>query len=150
MPDQPMVETTVASDTAATRHEFYERIKEQSLAPLWEVMKGLVPPQPRPTPQPHIWRYDAVRPFLMEAGRLVTAEEAERRVLVLENPAFAGKSRATATLYAGIQLVMPGEVAPAHRHTASALRFVLESGGGFTAVGGERTTMRTGDFVITP
>lgn len=148
MPDQPISES--ASDTAARRQEFYGRIDTQHLAPLWEVMKGLVPPEPRPTPQAHLWRYDEVRPVLMEAGRLLTADEAERRVLVLENPAFRSKSRATATLYAGIQLVLPGEVAPAHRHTASALRFVLESSGGFTAVGGERTTMRTGDFVITP
>ena len=132
------------------RSEFYGRMKTESLTPLWEVLKGLVPPEPRPTPAAHIWHYDAVRPFLIEAGAMLTAEEAERRVLVLENPALAGKSRATATLYAGIQVVLPGEVAPAHRHTASALRFVLESSGGFTAVGGERTTMNVGDFVITP
>ena len=150
MPDQIPPEPAVTPDVAARRQEFYGRMDGQHLAPLWEVMKGLVPPQPRPTPHAHLWRYDEVRPFLMEAGRLLSAEEAERRVLVLENPAFRGKSRATATLYAGIQLVLPGEIAPAHRHTASALRFVLESGGGFTAVGGERTTMRTGDFVITP
>ena len=150
MPDQHTGDLAVPADVAATRRAFYDRIGEQHLAPLWEVLKGLVPPQPRPTPQAHIWHYDDLRPYLLESGRLLTAEEAERRVLVLENPAFAGKSRATATLYAGIQLVMPGEVAPAHRHTASALRFVLESSGGFTAVGGERTTMRTGDFVITP
>ena len=140
----------VPAETQAKREEFYGRIAGESLTPLWELMKGLVPPEPRPTPQPYLWRYDAVRPYLMEAGALLTAEEAERRVLVLENPAFRGKSRATATLYAGIQLVLPGEVAPAHRHTASALRFVLESEGAHTAVGGERTTMRVGDFVITP
>ena len=151
MPDQHPAATDIStSGVGSDRAGFYGRIKEQSLAPLWEVLKGLVPLEPRPTPQPHIWHYDEVRPFLMEAGRLVTAEEAERRVLVLENPAFVGKSRATATLYAGIQIVLSGEVAPAHRHTASALRFVLESSGGFTAVGGERTTMRVGDFVITP
>lgn len=151
MPDQHPASAAVdLPGRDASRTEFYGRIRDQSLAPLWEVLKGLVPPQPRPTPTPHIWHYDDVRPFLLEAGELVTAEEAERRVLVLENPAFAGKSRATATLYAGIQVVMPGEVAPAHRHTASALRFVLESSGGFTAVAGERATMRVGDFVITP
>jgi gentisate 1,2-dioxygenase len=143
-------QNTVAPEVRAQRNEFYARMGKQSLAPLWEVMKGLVPPEPRPTPQPHIWHYDAVKPYLMEAGALLTAEEAERRVLVLENPALPGKSRATATLYAGIQLVLPGEIAPAHRHTASALRFVLESSGGHTAVAGERTTMMPGDFVITP
>lgn len=150
MPDQDLTSAPATTASAAQRSEFYGRIKEKSLAPLWEVLKGLVPPEPRPTPLPHVWHYDAVRPDLLEAAKLVTAEEAERRVLVLENPAFPGKSRATSTLYAGIQIVLDGEVAPAHRHTASALRFVLESSGGFTAVGGERTTMRVGDFVITP
>jgi gentisate 1,2-dioxygenase len=87
---------------------------------------------------------------LLESGLLLTASEAERRVLVLENPALAGQTRATATLYAGIQLILPGEVAAPHRHTASALRFFLEGEGAFTTVGCERTTMRPGDFVITP
>jgi gentisate 1,2-dioxygenase len=150
MDEAQISELSPAADQQATRHEFYGRINRQAMAPLWEVLKGLVPPQPHPTPEAYIWHYDDVRPFLMEAGALLTAEEAERRVLVLENPAFPGKSRATATLYAGLQLVLPGEIAAAHRHTASALRFVLESSGGFTAVGGERTTMRVGDFVITP
>jgi gentisate 1,2-dioxygenase len=98
-----------------------------------------------------IWRYDDVRPLLMEAGRVITAQEAERRVLVLENPSLSGASQITPTLYAGVQLVMPGETAPTHRHSASALRFVLESGeGAYTAVDGERTTMHAGDFILTP
>ena len=136
--------------TQAKRQEFYGRLAPHSLTPLWEVMRGLVPPEPRPTARAHAWAFDTVRPYLMEAGRLMTAEEAERRVLVLENPAYPGQSRATNTLYAGIQMVLPGEVAPAHRHTQSALRFILESTGGYTAVGGEKTRMMPGDFVITP
>jgi gentisate 1,2-dioxygenase len=140
----------LTTSTAKDRRAFYDRIAPHSLAPLWEVLHNLVPREPPPSPKPHLWRWDAVRPFLMEAGALLTAEEAERRVLVLENPAFPGQSKATATLYAGIQLVLPGEIAPAHRHSQSALRFVLESDGGYTAVGGERTTMQAGDFVITP
>ncbi len=140
---------TIPTDVKATRQAFYDRIGAQSMTPLWEVMKGLVPPEPRPSPRAHLWHYDGVRPYLIEAGALLTAEEAERRVLVLENPGLKGTSRATASLYAGIQVVLPGEVAPAHRHTASALRFIFE-GGGHTSVGGERTTMRAGDFVITP
>ncbi|MFT8243792.1 gentisate 1,2-dioxygenase [Roseomonas sp. BN140053] len=150
MDNHPHDAGAVSAEEQAKRQEFYDRIDAQSMAPLWERLKGLVPPEPRPSPRAHVWHFDQVRPYMMEAGALLTAEEAERRVLVLENPAMPGKSRATATLYAGIQLVLPGEVAPAHRHTASALRFVLESGGGFTAVAGEKTTMRTGDFVITP
>jgi gentisate 1,2-dioxygenase len=71
-------------------------------------------------------------------------------VLILENPALPGKASITHTLYAGLQLILPGEVAAAHRHTQSALRFVLEGEGAFTAVDGERTYMKPGDFVITP
>ena len=73
-----------------------------------------------------------------------------RRVLILENPAMPGSACITPTLYAGLQLILPGEVAPAHRHTQSALRFIVEGEGAYTAVDGERTIMREGDFVITP
>jgi gentisate 1,2-dioxygenase len=136
--------------TKTKRQEFYDRLGPRNLAPLWEVLKGLIPREPKSKSVPFQWRYDEVRPLLLESGSLLTAEEAERRVLVLENPSFVGQSRTTSTLYAGIQLIMPGETAPAHRHTPSALRFMLEGTGAFTAVGGERTTMRQGDFVITP
>jgi hypothetical protein len=78
-------------------------------------------------------------------GTLITAREAERRVLVLENPGLRGASSITRTLYAGLQLILPGEVAPSHRHTQSALRFVLEGKGAYTAVDGERASMHPGD-----
>jgi gentisate 1,2-dioxygenase len=139
-----------APTTQDKRQEFYDRLAPRNLAPLWEVLKGLVPPEPKSKAAPFHWSYREIRPLLLESGRLLTAEEAERRVLVLENPALAGQSRATSTLYAGIQLILPGETAPAHRHTPSALRFMIEGEGGFTAVGGERTTMRKGDFITTP
>ena len=130
--------------------DYYGRIDQQSLAPLWEILKNLVAVQPRSATQPFIWRYEDVLPYLLEAGDLLTAEEAERRVLVLENPSFRGQGKTTQTLYGGIQLVLPSEIAPAHRHVASALRYVLESEGGYTVVGGEKTYMAAGDFVITP
>lgn len=132
------------------REQFYAEIGPMALAPLWEVMKGLVPHEPRSKARAHKWDYGVVRPLLLKAGELLTAEEAERRVLVLENPNLSGTSRATNTLYAGIQLILPGEVAPAHKHTAAALRFVLESEGGYTTVAGERCAMHRGDFLVTP
>jgi gentisate 1,2-dioxygenase len=138
------------SDTQSQRAEFYARLDRQDLAPLWEVLRGLLPNEPRSKAAPHKWDYASLRPLLLESGRLLTAQEAERRVLVMENPALRGASRATATIYAGIQLILPGETAPAHRHTPSALRFMMEGEGAITAVGGERTTMRKGDFIITP
>lgn len=132
------------------RTQFYQRIDRFNLTPLWEVLGALVPPSPRPKMVPAHWRYAELREHVMEAGRLITAAEAERRVLILENPALRGNSSITQSLYAGLQLILPGEVAPAHRHSQSALRLVLDGEGAYTAVDGERTTMRRGDFIITP
>ena len=129
----------------------YERLDGKNTAPLWEVLGEIVTPVPKARCAAALWRYDEIRPLLMEAGRTITAQQAERRVLVLENPSLRGASQITPTLYAGVQLVMPGETAPTHRHAASALRFVLESGeGAYTAVDGERTRMCAGDFILTP
>jgi len=69
---------------------------------------------------------------------------------VLENPGVRGQSKITQSLYSGLQMIMPGEVAPCHRHVSSALRFVVEGNGAYTAVEGERTTMHPGDFILTP
>lgn len=137
-------------ETSEDRQAFYRRIDAHHLAPLWEVLGALVPREPATTCVPALWRYDVVREFLMESGRLISAREAERRVLVLENPALRGASSITKTLYAGLQLILPGEVAPSHRHSQSALRFVVEGEGAYTAVDGERVTMHPGDFIITP
>jgi gentisate 1,2-dioxygenase len=141
----------VKPETSPERQAFYERLDRVDTAPLWEVLNRLVLPQPQPAIVPALWKYDEVRALLMEAGRLLTVQEAERRVLVLENPGIRGASQITQSLYAGLQLIQPGEVAVSHRHTAGALRFIVEGdGGGYTAVDGERTAMRTGDFVLTP
>ena len=134
----------------AERKEFYGRLAAKSAAPLWEVLGAIIPPEPKPEAVPFLWHYDDLRPLLMEAGHLLTEKEAERRVLVLENPGLLGKSRVTGSLYIGLQLILPGEVARCHRHATSALRFVLEGNGAYTAVEGERTKMHPGDFILTP
>jgi len=139
-----------APERTAEREAYYRRIDRENLTPLWEVLGDLVPPRPRTPCVPALWRYETARAHLMEAGRLITAREAERRVLVLENPGLRGASSITHSLYAGLQLILPGEIAPSHRHAQSALRFVLEGTGAYTAVDGERTTMRPGDFILTP
>ena len=136
--------------TPAARQALYSEMSPLHLTPLWEVLHALVPPQPASPCVPALWKYKDVRPFLMRAGELITAEEAVRRVLILENPALRGQSAITQSLYAGLQLILPGEVAPAHRHTQSALRFIVEGSGAYTAVDGERCTMHPGDFIITP
>ncbi len=142
--------TEQAASRTPEREAFYERISGGNLAPLWERLHALVTPQPVTPVQPAIWHYRDVRPHLMHAGELISAEEATRRVLILENPGLKGQTSITHSLFAGLQLILPGEVAPAHRHTQSALRFIIEGDGAYTAVDGERTTMHPGDFVITP
>ena len=132
------------------RQAFYDKLAPLNLSPLWEKLHNLVTAEPQSQCLPHIWHYHQVRPHLMQAGGLITAMEATRRVLILENPGFAGQATITGSLFAGLQLILPGEVAPAHRHTQSALRFIIEGSGAYTAVDGERTTMQPGDFVITP
>jgi len=142
-----IMEAAAAKDD---RQGFYGRISGSNLTPLWEVLHGLITPEPKSGCVPAVWHYDEIRPFIMESGALITAREAERRVLILENPGLRGQSRITTSLYAGLQLILPGEIAPSHRHTQSALRFIVEGDGAYTAVDGEKTFMHPGDFVITP
>jgi len=132
------------------RKAYYEKIGKLNMTPLWSVFSNIITPEPKSGCVAHLWNYAAAKEYLLEAGELITAKEAERRVLILENPGMRGESRITTSLYAGLQLVLPGEVAPAHRHSQSALRFVLDGSGGHTAVEGEKTNMEVGDFVITP
>jgi gentisate 1,2-dioxygenase len=129
---------------------FYRKLSAHNLAPLWSVMADLVTPEPHSACRPGHWPYAAVREAALEAGGLISTQEAERRVLVLENPGLRGRSQVTTSLYAGVQLVLPGELARAHRHAAAALRFILEGDGAHTIGNGERVIMHPGDFVVTP
>jgi gentisate 1,2-dioxygenase len=132
------------------RRGYYTELATQRLAPLWESLADLVPDAPRSRCRPELWRYAQLRPFIERAGRLISAAEAERRVLVLENPGYPGGHRVTNTLYAGFQLLLPGEAAAPHRHSQSAMRFVIEGEGAYTAVDGVRHYMHRGDLILTP
>jgi len=147
--DDGMVET-VNRAAEMGREEFYERAARESLAPLWRVLHGLVTQTPQSPCVPAHWSYERLRPYLIEACDLISTEEAQRRVLILENPGMPGQSRITRSLFAGLQIIRPGEIAPAHRHVAAALLFIIEGKDAFTAGEGERTMMQPGDFVITP
>jgi gentisate 1,2-dioxygenase len=102
-------------ETTPERQAFYDKIGPQSVAPLWEVLSSIVTRTPNVRAVPHVWKYDEVRPHLMETADLITAEEAERRVLVLENPALKGETRISDALFSGLQLIMPGEIAKRRR-----------------------------------
>jgi gentisate 1,2-dioxygenase len=101
---------------------------------------------------PYLWPYAQARELITCAGDLISAEDAERRVLAFRNPGTADHelTRTTGTLWAAVQMVLPGEMAPAHRHTAAALRYIIEGTGAFTVVDGQHCAMETGDVVLTP
>jgi gentisate 1,2-dioxygenase len=129
---------------------YSQALESLSLGPLWSALHVLLPHQRLTAAVPHRWSWRDVRPLLHEAARLVPLEQAERRVLVLENPGLKGTYAVTSTLYAGLQVILPGEAAPSHYHTPSALRLVVEGEGAFTTVDGVKCAMERGDFIITP
>jgi len=131
----------------ADRARFSKEIAARNLKPLWERVMRV---KAGTAAVPALWRWEEVRPLLMRACELITAKEAERRVLMLENPALPGTTFITPALFAGVQAILPNEIAPTHRHTPNALRFVMEGEGAYTAIDGERIGMHPGDFVVTP
>lgn len=135
----------------ATLDDLYEVLAEHSYAPLWRI-KGALTPTPQTDMVPFLWRYEEVRELILQAGELISAEEADRRVLAFKNPGTADHEvpRTTDSLWAAIQLVMPGEVAPPHRHSPAALRYIIEGEGAYTVVDDQRVEMETGDFIVTP
>ncbi|KAK8129212.1 hypothetical protein PG999_001592 [Apiospora kogelbergensis] len=141
---------TPGSSREEAKASYLQSLPSKNLAPLWTVMGAMVPPRPAPKASVALWKYEEeARPLLLQAGEVVDAHEAERRVLMLVNPSLRAPYT-TDTLYAGLQLILPGETAPAHRHTAFALRFIVEGERGFTAVGGKKVFMSRGDVILTP
>ena len=122
------------------------------LAPLWPQMRNVLPHDaPAPLSKPCLWSFRQARPLLLRAGELTPVEKAERRVLVLVDPGRGkGAMQVTASIYCGLQLLLPGEKAPAHKHTPSAARIIVEGEGAFTIVNGEKCLMEKGDLILTP
>ena len=141
---------TLGSDTAEAQ-AFYRELERQHLVALWNVTSTLLPREPRSRAVPHLWRWDTMLPLVRRAGELAPLHRgAERRVLGFLNPALPGRYGATPTLWAGFQYLLPGEVAPAHRHSPAAIRFVIQGEGAFTTVDGDKCLMSRGDLVLTP
>jgi gentisate 1,2-dioxygenase len=138
------------NDQQVQLRALYAEMEPHNLFPLWEVLAALVTPTPHSPAQAVKWAYGTARDYLLRAGDLISAAEAERRVLILENPGLPNSSAITTSLYAGLQLILPGEIAPCHRHSQCALRFVLEGKGAYTAVDGEKAIMSPFDLVLTP
>ncbi len=132
--------------------DYLRDLTARNLVPLWPNLRALLPHgRPMHKTQPVLWRYKDIRPLLLKAGELTPIEKAERRVLALGNPGLGLENMiATPTIYIGMQLIQPGETAPCHKHTPSAVRCVVEGSGGFTTVQGEKCPMEKGDLILTP
>jgi gentisate 1,2-dioxygenase len=132
--------------------DYREALTRQNLVPLWPNLRGVLPPgRPQPKTRAALWPYEALKPLLLKAGELTPIEKAERRVLVLANPGHGLENmQASAAMYLGMQLLLPGEWAPAHRHTPNAVRMIVEGEGAYTTVNGEKCPMSRGDLILTP
>jgi gentisate 1,2-dioxygenase len=132
--------------------DYLSALAEQQLVPLWPSLRALIPPHlPARQTRPTHWRYPGIRPLLMRAGELTPIEKAERRVLVLANPGLGlERLQASPAIYLGMQLLLPGEIAPSHRHTPNAVRMVVEGRGAYTTVDGLKCPMARGDLILTP
>ena len=132
--------------------DYRDELARNNLVPLWPSLRNVMPPHtPRPRTKPIAWPYQAIRPLLMQAGELTPIEKAERRVLVLANPGHGlEKMQASSSIYLGMQLLLPGEWAPSHRHTPNAVRMVVEGQGAWSLVDGEKCPMERGDLILTP
>lgn len=133
-------------------HDFIARMNEIKIKPLWPSLKSLLPLRNDIKKEAAFhWHYNAIRPLLFLSGELTPISKAERRVLVLKHPDSADDSlRATPSIYAGIQLILPGERAPSHRHNASAARIAIETEKTYTTVDGKSYLMERGDLILTP
>jgi gentisate 1,2-dioxygenase len=130
--------------------QLYEDFAGADMVPLWTARDDLMPMQPTPRSLAHLWRWSVLYPLARRAGDLVpVGRGGERRAIALANPSLGGEPYATPTLWAAIQYLGPREVAPEHRHSQNAFRFVLEGEGVWTVVDGDPVAMRRGDLLIT-
>jgi len=132
--------------------DYRDDLTKLNLVPLWPSLRAVLPPKvPTRKTRPTFWSYQSLRPLLLRAGELTPMEKAERRVLVLANPGHGlEKMQASAAMYLGMQLLLPGEWAPSHRHTPNAVRMIVEGEGAYTTVDGEKCPMHRGDLILTP
>ncbi|MGH7390701.1 MAG: cupin domain-containing protein [Candidatus Rokuibacteriota bacterium] len=133
--------TTVEAD-------FHERMHAAGMYGLWELASAMTR-HPEPKAVAHMWTSSLLEAMVRESGEVVPVGE-ERRALQLFNPGLEGRWATTNTMIAAVQLLLPGEIARAHRHTPTAIRFIMEGEGAYTAVDGERVYMAPGDLVLTP
>jgi gentisate 1,2-dioxygenase len=144
----PLAQGQTEAQTAAVREAFHQRMHANHMYGLWELASQMTA-HPQPKMIPHMWRWSLLESIIEESGQAVPVGD-ERRALQLFNPGLSGRWATTNNLIAAVQILLPGEVARAHRHTPTAIRFIIEGAGAYTAVDGERVYMAPGDLILTP
>lgn len=132
------------------RIAYYQALAGLETGALWTVANKIEPWAPRSASVPVVWRYQELRGHVLRSAELVSPEEAGRRVIYLNNPGRRDVAAAVGWLYSGLQVMQPGELASAHKHSHSALRFIMEGQGAYTVVDGHKMTLGANDFVLTP
>jgi gentisate 1,2-dioxygenase len=146
-----MLEISEAQTVEVAYEEFCGALAARELQPLWKMARQLMPNMPLPTTQPWLWKWDQILPLAKRAGQIITIDRGgDRRVLAFANPGLNGLPFTSTTLWGAIQYLGPHETAPAHRHSPSAVRFVMTGSGVHTTVDGDACEMAAGDLVLTP
>src|SRR6266508_2646612 len=142
--------------TEATRLEtevdqLYQDLAANHLAPLWRLEASIMPWFPKPKAVPWLWRWPDLHDVAQRSGDLISIERGgDRRAIALSNPGLGGLPYATPTIWAAVQWLNGREVAPAHRHTAQAVRFIIGGEGAYSTVEGDKVFLRRGDLVLNP
>ena len=140
--------TTTESQTSVSSEAFHERLHANHMYGLWELASQMTA-HPQPRMSPYLWKWSLFESILKDAGEVVPIGN-ERRALQLFNPGLDGRWATTNSLLGAVQMLLPGETARAHRHSPTAIRFIIEGTGAYTSVDGERVYMKPGDLVLTP
>jgi gentisate 1,2-dioxygenase len=127
--------------------EYYRRLTELQTEPLWYLDMATYSGTP---PVPYVWHWKDLLPALTTSNDVFTFGQGleDRRALSLINP--SRQHGATSTITASVQMINPGEVARAHRHTLTAIRFIISGHGGYTVNDGQKFSMEAGDVILTP
>jgi gentisate 1,2-dioxygenase len=128
-----------------------EEARGLNLTPAWiQYEDRLFRPEPKSKFIPANWRYEEMKALLDSAGRLIDVALATRRNFIMRNPIAENIYATTNTLTCAYQMILPGEAAPSHRHSAHALRLIVDGRGTYSTVNGVKMPMETGDVVLTP
>lgn len=147
-----MKSTTISEIRAAdSLDDLYRIFNENCLTAGWHKKRSSLWAEPRTAFRPRNWRYAEAAEAMDRAGEWMSTEDAERRNLLMFNPVDDNDYDTVRTIVCAYQMIKPGEHARAHRHTANAMRLILDAQDGVhTVVNGLKLPMRAGDFLLTP